>query len=196
MVINPINGLPGIEGGDREVDMNNNEPDVIDNSDLTNPEFRGGIVNGNESNRLNQSALNMIGDSTCSVINTGNGSLACAYVVNDIVNDALGKPITGRSNDPNSYGRLTAQMYRDLRTSDRFFYAGSSINDLQPGDIIISPTVGRNIGHVGVYTSTGKIVSNSSRGRMVDDNYTPQSWVNYYTGKGLDVHIFRAGTSN
>ncbi len=193
--INALAPLPGING-DGGIDLGGGGNGGLNpvNNGTDAPVFTGGVINGTEAQRLDTVARNMIGKDTCNVVNTGNGKLACAYVVNDIVNDALGKPITGRPDNEASFGRLTADMYRDLRNSDTFFYAGNQASDLRPGDIIISPTQGDNIGHVGIYTSNGRIVSNSTSAQEVRDNQTPTSWYNYYTGKGLSTYIYRAGT--
>ncbi|MES2985893.1 MAG: NlpC/P60 family protein [Patescibacteria group bacterium] len=143
--------------------------------------------------KMDKAAQDLMGKTTCNVQGTENGTLACAFVVNDIVDQALGKPITGKSGNDDSYGRATAQMKTDLDASTKFYYAGSDTSQLQPGDIIISPTVGENSGHVGVYTSTGKIVSNSTSRTVVDDHHTPTSWTNYYNGtKKLSTYIYRA----
>jgi cell wall-associated NlpC family hydrolase len=139
----------------------------------------------------------MIGTETCYVPNTGdsnggnNGRRACAYVVNAIVDNALGAPISGTSGNGDSYGRGTREMYQNLTTSNRFMSVGSDISQLQPGDIIISPTSGDTTGHVGIYSSTGRIISNSSSATQVRDNFTPARWQQYYSGRGLGVHIFR-----
>jgi cell wall-associated NlpC family hydrolase len=151
-----------------------------------------GIVDGTAAQRLEQAALNMMGTETCYVSNTGSGRRACAYVVNAIVDEALGAPIDGTSGNGNSYGRTTADMYRTLSTSNRFMLVGSNISQLQPGDIIISPTSGSNTGHVGIHTSSGNIISNSSSATEVDDRFSPTRWQNYYSGtKGLNTYIFR-----
>ncbi len=156
----------------------------------------GGVVDGTAAQRLDQSAQNMMGKDTCYVSNTASGRRACAYVVNAIVDEALGTPINGVSGNTNSYGRATAEMYKTLSTSNRFMLVGSDISQLKPGDIIISPTVGEKTGHVGIYASTGKIVSNSSSATEVDDKFSPTSWQNYYTTtRGLGTYIFRARVS-
>jgi cell wall-associated NlpC family hydrolase len=155
----------------------------------------GGVPNQLESQKLNNSALQMLGKTTCSVSNTGGGTLACAFVVNSIVDNALGKPITGATNNTSSFGRSTSQMKIDLDVSSLFYLVGTNINAIRPGDIIISPTTGNVTGHVGIYTNTGKIISNSSSRTIVDDHFTPNSWINYYTNnKGLTTYIYRAGS--
>jgi cell wall-associated NlpC family hydrolase len=142
--------------------------------------------------RINNEALDMLGQKTCKVDSTNSGKLACAYVVNSIINNALGKPLRGNSGDTDSFGRSTIEMKNDLDKSNRFYFVGTSIGLLLPGDIVISPTVGSNTGHVGIYTNIGKIVSNSSSRTVVDDHFTPSSWLNYYNErKGLITYIYR-----
>lgn len=142
--------------------------------------------------KMNLAAQALVGKKTCDIKGTEGGTLACAFVVNDIVNQALGKPITGSADAEDTYGRSTIEMKKDLDSSSKFFLAGTDVSQLQPGDIIISPTVGDNAGHVGVYTSTGKIISNSTSKTEVNDHHTPTSWTNYYNGtKNLTTYIYR-----
>ena len=155
----------------------------------------GGVSNSTAAKSLNDAALQMLGQTTCKVDFTNGGTLACAYVVNSIINNALGKPLTGQTNQTDTFGRSTSEMKGSLDSSSGFFLVGTSIGAIQAGDIIISPTVGSNVGHVGIYTSTGKIISNSSSQTKVDDHFTPISWANYYTNsKHLETYIYRAGS--
>ena len=142
--------------------------------------------------KINDEALAMLGQTTCKVNFTGGGKLACAYVVNSIINNALGKPLRGETNETDTFGRSTIDMKNDLDKSNIFYLVGTSVGTLLSGDIIISPTTGGNTGHVGIYTSTGKIVSNSSSRTSVDDHFTPTSWLSYYNDrKGLVTYIYR-----
>jgi hypothetical protein len=152
----------------------------------------GNIPSGPAAQRMEQAAISMLGKETCFVSNTGDGRRACAYVVNNIIDDALGTPINGSHGNTDSYGRGTREMYETLRSSSRFTLVGSDTSQLRPGDIIISPTTGSVTGHVGIYTSSGNIISNSSSRTEVDDHFSPSSWTNTYGGKGLNTHIFRA----
>lgn len=118
---------------------------------------------------------------------TEGGKLGCAYAVNEIVESALGKPITN--------GLGTPEMYETLKTSPYFTFIEGGVSQAQPGDIIISPSVGDNHGHVGVIETAGggSIISNSSSDAKVERNYNAGSWTNrYQSTKGLGVYIFRA----
>ena len=155
----------------------------------------GGTANSAEAQKINNAAQAMLGQTTCNVNYTNNGKLACAYVVNNIINNGLGKPLTGQTDNTDTFGRSTSDMKAELDASSRFYLVGTSIGAVQPGDIVISPTVGVNVGHVGIYTTSGKIISNSSSKTEVDDHFTPTSWSNYYTNqKGLQTYIYRPGS--
>ncbi len=122
---------------------------------------------------------------TCSASGTNGGRLACAYAVNEIVESALGRPIT------NSLS--TIDMYNALRTSSSFSAIPGGLSQSRPGDIVISPTQAGKTGHVGIVETSGggTIISNSSRSAAVKRNYTSNSWTNYYGGKGLPVYVYR-----
>ncbi len=152
--------------------------------------FGSGSINTLAAQRINQEALDMLGTKTCNYTGTSGGALACAFVVNDIINKALGMPIT---RDEDTYGKSTIDMNNALSSSIYFCMVSQDPSAATPGDIIISPTVGTNHGHVGIYTSTGKIVSNSSSQAMVDDHFTPQSWFSYYNlQKRLQTYVYRS----
>jgi hypothetical protein len=107
---------------------------------------------------------------------TNHGHLACAWAVNRIVNFALGQPIGG--------GLSTTAMGQVLKSKD------IAVDDIEPmaGMIIISPTEGSNIGHVGIRGEGGLIYSNSSSHGQWEQNKTIASWTSYYhDGKGLPV---------
>ncbi len=152
-----------------------------------------GVADTVQAYALNTAALAMLNQTTCKVSNTDGGKRACAYVVNSIINNALGKPITGETGNTDTFGRSTSEMKDALDKSTRFYFVGTSIGSIAMGDIIISPTIGNNTGHVGIYTSTGKIVSNSTSQLMVDDQFTPLTWINYFNNqKNLVTYIYRA----
>jgi cell wall-associated NlpC family hydrolase len=172
-----------------------NKPDYQKPS--TNPSIQdaynnsGGTMSAG-AKRLNDEALAMLGQKTCKVDFTSGGKLACAFVVNSIINKALGKPLRGETDQTDTFGRSTIEMKKDLDNSKVFYFVGTSVGIISPGDIIISPTVGNNAGHVGIYTDTGKIVSNSTSKTAVDDHFTTTSWFNYYNDKkNLITYIYR-----
>ncbi|MGB8293454.1 hypothetical protein ELI36_37425 [Rhizobium ruizarguesonis] len=107
---------------------------------------------------------------------TNHGHLACAWAVNRIVNFALGQPVGG--------GLSTTAMGQVLKSKDIVIDGDEVI----AGMIIISPTAGTNIGHVGIRGEGGLIYSNSSSHGQWEQNKTIDSWTSYYhEGKGLPV---------
>lgn len=113
------------------------------------------------------------------------GNLACVWAVRHIARNALGRWITRTDG--------TAVFDPELR---RCFSGTMSEGDVGEGCIIISPTEGSNIGHVGILgPRTGDherlIYSNSSAAALWKQNFTLRSWVRRYkTNKGLKVHFF------
>ena len=132
-------------------------------------------------------AMNAVGNMKSGAIpGTDGGNVACAAVVNMIIQRATGEPINSSLS--------TINMKASLDKSDRFVLVGSDVNQALPGDIIISPTQSGNTGHVGIVTTAGgtQIISNSSRYAEVRQNFTGDSWTNYYGNKkGLGVYIYR-----
>ena len=123
---------------------------------------------------------------TCNAAGTSGGKKACAYAVNEIVEGALGKPITN--------GLGTAEMNQTLASSPHFTTIGNDLSKALPGDIIMSPTQGSNTGHVGICETPGcgSIISNSSSRAKVEKNFNATSWNNYYSkNKGLPVVVYR-----
>ncbi|MEH7879401.1 hypothetical protein V7799_18105 [Rhizobium laguerreae] len=111
---------------------------------------------------------------------TNHGRLACAWAVNKIVSMALGKPVGG--------GLATAAMYEVLKVKDILF----DEVQLVPGLVIISPTTGSNIGHVGITGQDDKIYSNSSSAGMWEQNRTLRTWSDYYhVRKGLPILFYQ-----
>jgi hypothetical protein len=111
---------------------------------------------------------------------TSNGKLACAWAVNEIAQESLGRRIGGGLSTIRMYGalRLSADIMRDAP---------------EPGDIVISPTQGRVVGHVGiVLDADGRIASNSSARALFVQNYSLASWREaFVTRKRLEMHVFR-----
>lgn len=112
---------------------------------------------------------------------TKQGLLACAWAVNVIAMEALGHEIGG--------GLSTIKMFEALSKSSKEIPPAQS----EPGDIVISPTVGRNIGHVGIIVGAGGVVaSNSSQRALFVKNYTLETWrARFVDKKKLNMHTFR-----
>ncbi len=123
---------------------------------------------------------------------TSNGRLACAWAVNRVAKDSLGKQIGG--------GLATAAMDRVLDAKHK------ELDRPERGCVIISPTVTRangtrNIGHVGIVglTDDGEtlIFSNSSSQGEFQQNFTLTRWKSIYGDqKGLKVRFFNLGPGN
>lgn len=67
--------------------------------------------------------------------------------------------------------------------------------NIEDGDLIISPTEGTVTGHVGIFMEDNTIASNNSFGinkGKFTKNYTFQTWDKYYTQtRGLSIHVYR-----
>jgi uncharacterized protein YgiM (DUF1202 family) len=140
-----------------------------------------------QSKEIYDTTLAMNGTSSKS--GPGGGNVACAWMVNKVLKQAIGRTVNGDA---------TASMYDVFETE--LILAGKaqrvSLDEAIPGDIVLSPTQytssGRNTGHVGVIGEGDKIYSNSSSKAKLCQNFTRQSWINYYqTKKGLPVYIYR-----
>jgi hypothetical protein len=82
----------------------------------------------------------------------------------------------------------TITLYKCLQTNKGY----AKVNIPLTGDIIVSPTNGRSIGHCGVLIGDGLITSNSSYTGRWSQNYTMDSWnALFCKQKGLGVHYFR-----
>lgn len=112
------------------------------------------------------------------------GNLACVWAVRHIVRDALDFWITRTDGTSVFGGELTSNFGR---SSDEAAVAA--------GGIVISPTEGRNIGHVGLLGpgsgSDRLIYSNSSSAARWKQNHTIGSWkARYVDRKGLKMRFF------
>lgn len=115
---------------------------------------------GSNNARILSAAHSALGES--SAAGPDGGNLACAWMVNRILQRSVGYRINGDS---------TASMHQQLESRVRQGLAERiPIGSIQPGDIIISPTVGPSIGHVGIMGRGGQIYENSS---------TQKKWVKY-----------------
>lgn len=115
---------------------------------------------------------------------TSNGQLACAWAVNTLASQALGKPIGGNL--------ATAAMAKVLVANHVELTEGN----LVAGAIVISPTAGGVTGHVGIVGTPAnpvgrtKIYSNSSSRGVFKQNYTIDSWHARFDKRGLAVRYF------
>jgi hypothetical protein len=110
------------------------------------------------------------------------GNLACVWTVRHIAKDALHRTITSTD--------ATAVFGQELK---RCYAAPFAQSDVAAGGLVISPTEGSNIGHVGFVgaaASSGRrlIYSNSSARARFEQNFTIDSWIERYkTRKHLQV---------
>lgn len=84
------------------------------------------------------------------------------------------------------YTVSTIRLYEALKESRRFK------GTLTPskGCIVVSPRIGDQPGHCGIFISDDRIASNNSQRGIWEDNYTWDSWIKYFKGKGLRIHLF------
>jgi hypothetical protein len=114
------------------------------------------------------------------------GNLACVWAVRHLVKQALNRAITQTDG--------TAVFDPELRQC--FGAASADEANVPAGGIIISPTTGGVIGHVGLLgPATGGtdrlIYSNSSSAALWKQNFTMAAWIQRYrVTKGLKVHFF------
>ena len=138
-----------------------------------------------------QEATDFVNHDTSRVPDTDSGNLACAWAVNEVVRQALGKPISGTAtrNGLSTIGIFEALQAHHTRLN--------SAADAQPGTIIIAPTQGADHGHVGIVGSTpgdvnaAHVYSNSSTDKKFERNYTIGSFAHRYQGKHLQVLFFK-----
>lgn len=112
------------------------------------------------------------------------GNLACVWAVRHIVHETLGFWIT-QSDGTATFAPVLLGCFGDRVVAD----------DVAPGGIIISPTSGSRIGHIGLL-GAGQggdrlVYSNSSAAAMWKQNHTVRSWrARYHDTKGLQVYFF------
>ena len=112
------------------------------------------------------------------------GNLACLWAVRHIVRDVLGFWITQSDGTADFYPQLVRCFTNDRDEST-----------IPAGGIVISPTSGSNVGHIGLLgTGHGDarlIYSNSSSAALWKQNYTIGTWrARYRDRKGLPVYFF------
>ena len=134
--------------------------------------------------RVHEAAVAAV-DTFSSANGPDRGNLACVWAVRHIAFRALSRWITRTDG--------TAVFDPELR---RCFGETSQDEQVPAGGIIISPTEGSNIGHVGLlgpHTGNGHrlIYSNSSSAAMWKQNFTLASWIaRYRDRKGLKVRFY------
>lgn len=115
-----------------------------------------------------------------SVEGPGGGRLSCVWMLNKILKRSVGYTI-----DTNSVTSMDNDFQGEI-SKGRAMQV-SSLNEAQPGDIIVSPG-----GHVGVIAENRKIFSNSSSTKTWRQNFTYDSWKrDYVQAKGLKIKVYR-----
>lgn len=110
---------------------------------------------------------------------TNNGRLACAWAVNTVVERKLGRPVGGGLSTIKMHQVLKARHFRKRRAT------------ASPGTIIISPTQGSKVGHVGIMGENEDVFSNSSTRALWVRNFTVDTWNHeFITNRGLPVYFF------
>lgn len=122
---------------------------------------------------------------------TSGGNLACAWAVNRVAKDSLGRKIGG--------GLATAEMIKVLKLKHK------EVDSEEMGCVVISPSqnVTKNgvtkwvTGHVGIVGILDEndpektpIYSNSSGAAEWQKNFWISKWRNKYTGMGLKMRFF------
>ena len=105
----------------------------------------------------------------------------CAITVNNVVLKAFHKDFLG--------GFIsTTKMYEALLKNKKWIQVQKPLM----GDIVISPTRGKNIGHVGIFSFGDTILSNDSNTGLFWVKFTLKKWIEHYQKeKGLPVFYFR-----
>ena len=104
---------------------------------------------------------------------------ACAWAVNEVVRRATGQTVSQEL-------LSTDSLYSALSTERRGILLGPGVST--PGCIIISPTAGKVIGHVGIVGEADVVFSNSSARAEFWHSYTIQTWLVKYAK--LKTYLF------
>lgn len=125
--------------------------------------------------RVTSAAVRLAGVSTTA--GPGGGNLACAWMVNRVLRDALGKTY---GQDPDTVGAVRQALLSD----------GAQVvpvDEAAAGDLAVATTPGglRGAGggtaHIGIYLTPHLILANSSRHRRFDGLWTPEAFARLYT---------------
>jgi len=140
--------------------------------------------------KMYEIALSFVGYSTANVPGTDRGNLAGAWSVNEIARVALGKTISGANGDN---GLSIIGIFNVLGSR----HIQRSIENVDSGMIIVSPTSGNVNGHIGIVGTRLAdepdnfiIYSNSSARAAFQQNYTLKLWRSHFEGRGLATHFF------
>ena len=140
---------------------------------------------GANAKNINETAKKMIGTSTKNVPGTEGGNLGCCAGVSMMYKQATGEDIL-----PGKPIVIdTAEAYARLSNDSRF--EKLPVSQGRGGDIIITAR-GKEHGHAGVIVDGGRIVSNSSKGAVLRDDYTIDGWNKHISKRNpTQTHVFR-----
>ena len=83
----------------------------------------------------------------------------------------------------------TIDLFNLVRKAPKYF---EPILKPEPGAIIISPRIGEQAGHCGVFINSTAIVSNSSISGLMTLNYTYSIWIDKFkVEKGLHIYLYK-----
>jgi hypothetical protein len=144
------------------------------------------------NSKMSEIAASFVGYSTANVSGTNRGMLASAWSVNEIARVAFGKPISGDATGDNALSIVAVFDVLKSRHLQR------SIEQLDSGMIIVSPSSGSAAGNIGV---VGKrladepgnfmIYSNNSARASVQQSSSLKSWRDFYEQRqGLTTYFF------
>lgn len=106
-------------------------------------------------------------------------AVACAEVVTTLLGRVIPFPVIPG----------TATLHHKIKSRPDLFV---EVSTPRPGDIALAPTVGKNIGHVGILGVNNIIMSNDSWTGLFRENYTVSSWIERYVSrKGLRNYWYR-----
>jgi hypothetical protein len=118
---------------------------------------------------------------TRDVPDTNHGILACAFAVNEIVFEAIGRPV---QSDNGRLGLNSDAMARELESNHKTIRESEII----PGAILVALSSGRTHGHVGIVGEAldgglgNLIYANSSKKGVFEHHYTLSSWHAFFGG--------------
>lgn len=127
-------------------------------------------------------AKSQLGKEKKGIPDTADRSVNCVEALNQIGIECFGKPFC--------QGASTITLDTTLKSNSRF--QKILLQDVKVGDIIVSPTSGKSIGHVGIVNDSFTIMSNSSLTGLWSNHWDFTGWYKRYEKElGLPVNFYR-----
>lgn len=83
----------------------------------------------------------------------------------------------------------TITLFNNLKADKKHFKA---VLTPMKGCIIVSPRMGKQPGHTGIFLTDRHIASNNSKRGLWEGNYSYESWITYFKHKkGLRIYLFQ-----